>query len=67
MSKPVYTPSRASAQKAADKITTAASVAGGEVLNVDVEGEFKAGVFFTQDAWQTFINLLLDDAFRPKA
>jgi hypothetical protein len=66
MSKPHFIPGKASAQRVADQITAAAETAGGTVLNVDVAGEFQTGVFFTQDAWQQFLLLLLDDAFRPK-
>lgn len=60
-----FKPSRATAQKVAQKITTAAEVAGGRVINMTEDGDFKAGVFFSQEDWAKFIVLLLDDTFKP--
>lgn len=58
-----FQPGQRSAQAKANKIAAAAETAGAQVLNIDTDGDFQSGVFFTQEQWQQFVMLLLQDAY----
>lgn len=58
-----FIPGQRSAQAKANQIAIAAETAGGRVMNIDEDGDFQAGVFFTQEQWQAFIMLLLQDLY----
>lgn len=60
-----FKPSQKSAQVVANKIAGAAETAGARMVT-QLANPPTSGVHFTNEAWQQFVALLLQDVFRPK-